>query len=385
MKISIVLGTQYGDEGKGSTVNWLARLVDNSIVVRFNGGHQAGHTVVHNGVRHVFSSIGSGTLNGSDTFISKYCTVFPSGFNREYDILLSKIKHVPKIYVDPLAMITTPFDVDQNRSEESTNQHGSCGVGFGKTVFRHETLDHSYRIFAKDLKYEWILREKLWAMHGLFDQTGGNFNVNINQFLKDVKLYLSRVEIRDCSVLSTADHLIFEGAQGIMLDREHGIFPHVTRSHCTSKNVWEILNSVTPMVDDDFEVPKIYYITRCYQTRHGNGPLNGEGKVDVKSHLINIENETNVSNEFQGKFRYAPFYFPNIDYAVETDAAYHDRYCEKLLVVTCIDQIKNKVPVLEDNGNVDFMTKDDFLFKLKTRKNLGILPVCSPSFEFYHK
>jgi adenylosuccinate synthase len=358
MKISIVLGSQYGDEGKGSIVNWLTTQSSNPLVIRFNGGHQAGHTVVHNGIHHVFSSFGAGTLNYTPTYWSRFCTIFPPGFNREFDLLNGKgIK--PMIYIDPMAMISTPFDIDQARTEESQLNHGSCGVGFGKTVWRHETLDHSYRIFAKDLKYEWILLEKLTAMKGLF-----GFNINIISFLKEVKSFLERVQIKDSSILHDYEHLIFEGAQGILLDREHGIFPHVTRSHCTSKNVWEILTKEKLTSEFRFVECEIYYISRCYQTRHGNGPLNGHGLFDMND-LQNIENETNVTNEFQGEFRYAPFFFPNIKYALETDAQYSSKFNPNInIVITCLDQVKDKIPILIDDVDVKYLSKNRVLSKL---------------------
>lgn len=368
MKISIVLGTQFGDEGKGSTVNFLTRDSKLPLVVRFNGGHQAGHNVVHDGIQHIFSSFGAGTLNGTPTFWSKYCTIFPSGFNVEYDSLIAKGIR-PQIFIDPSCPITTPFDVDWNRFENQSSGHGSCGVGFGKTIWRHETLDHSYRIFAKDLKYEWILREKLNAMKTLIPKSG-SFNININSFLKSVKTFLERVEIQtEAEVFGRFawEDIVFEGAQGIMLDREHGIFPHVTRSHCTSKNAIEIIerNKLFKwLVNYNKESFSIYYISRCYQTRHGNGPLNGESKLKME-HLQGLESETNVTNDWQGQFRYAPFYFPNLDYAIETDSTYNE-YLKphRVKVITCMDQIKNKFPVLEDNGNVKYLSQRQFIHEM---------------------
>lgn len=381
MKISIVLGSQFGDEGKGSITNWLTTQSSNPLVIRFNGGHQAGHTVVHNGIHHVFSSLGSGTLNYTPTYWSRFCTVFPPGFNREFDLLNEKgIK--PMIYIDPMAMISTPFDIDQARVEESKNNHGSCGVGFGKTVWRHETLDHSYRIFAKDLKYEWILREKLDAMKGLF-----GFNININSFIKEVRIFLERVQIKDSNILHDYEHLIFEGAQGIMLDREHGIFPYVTRSHCTSKNVWEILIKEKLTSEFRFVECEIYYISRCYQTRHGNGPLNGEGLFDMND-LQNFENETNVTNEFQGEFRYAPFHFQNIKYALETDSIYSSKFNpKKTIVITCLDQIKDKIPILKDDGAIKYISKNVFVSTLRNSfYSTGLILSSSPdtkNLQFY--
>lgn len=74
---SIVIGAGFGDEGKGTMVNYLCKQSNKPLVVRFNGGHQMGHGVVENDVRHIFSNFGSGTLVGAPTYISEFCTVDP--------------------------------------------------------------------------------------------------------------------------------------------------------------------------------------------------------------------------------------------------------------------------------------------------------------------
>jgi len=364
MKISIVLGSQYGDEGKGSITNWLTTQSSNPLVIRFNGGQQASHTVSKDGILHSFSSIGSGALNSVPTYWSKFCTFFPPGFNQEYDALIVKGCRPPKMFIDPLAMLTTPFDIRVNRLEEFRTNHGSVGAGVGKTIWRHETLDHSFRIFAKDLKYEWILIEKLKAMVDLY---GAEFDFNIDLFLKEVKIFLERVVIKDSSILHDYEHLIFEGAQGILLDREHGIFPHVTRSHCTSKNAWEILKNEFSEKKIKNSTPEIYYISRCYQTRHGNGPLNGEHLWNESDLICNSQQNAGDVGELNlpGKFRYAPFYFPNINYALETDAQYSSKFNPNInIVVTCLDQVKDKIPILIDDDSVKYLTKNRFLSKL---------------------
>src|SRR5690606_12238557 len=104
-----VIGIGFGDEGKGITTDFLCSRSRNPIVVRFSGGHQAGHTVVLNGVRHVFSNFGSGTLRGAPTYWAKYCTVNPIGIINELDSLIKK-GITPKLYIDEKCPITTPYD-----------------------------------------------------------------------------------------------------------------------------------------------------------------------------------------------------------------------------------------------------------------------------------
>lgn len=348
MKASIVLGAGFGDEGKGNFVNHLTKHdPKHSIVVRFNGGHQAGHTVIHGDKRHVFSSFGSGTLNNVPTYWSKYCTVYPIGFNREYNALV-KLGIDPVIYIDPMCPITTPFDIICNKESEQINGHGSCGLGFGKTVWRHETLDHSYRIFAKDLNNPWILRQKLVTLMRFYGYDRIDL---IDDFINHCNMMLERVSFAYPAILFNYDHLIFEGAQGILLDREHGIFPHVTRSHTNSKNAIEILDYLNV---EDIDV---YYMTRCYSTRHGNGPFFED--------VINPNNpdETNVYNEHQGSFKIAPFYYKNLQYSIDTDRIYninHVLRSNRTIVVTCMDQLDQYPVYRDDLGGYDSLDRSDF-------------------------
>ena len=136
----IVLGSAFGDEGKGLTTSFLCSITKNPLVVRFNGGHQAGHTVIHNGIRHVFSNFGSGTLDNTPTYWSEYCTVDPTGVIREGDSLNEK-GIAPNIAFNGNAMVTTPFDIYSNQKRERDVNHGSVGVGFGTTITLSSLVD----------------------------------------------------------------------------------------------------------------------------------------------------------------------------------------------------------------------------------------------------
>ena len=117
----------------------------------------------------------------------------------------------------------------------------------------------------------------------------------------------------------------------IMLDMDHGIFPHVTHANTTTKNAHEVLDKLG--VTDRH----IYYITRCYATRHGSGPFPEE-----KLELINNEEEINVFNEFQKEFKTAPIDYKMLNQALAFDSIYSNQNVKsKNLVVTCLDQIPN--------------------------------------------
>ena len=338
MQVHIVLGTSYGDEGKGVFTDWLARRPDpeNALVVRFNGGSQAGHTVtLPNGTKHVFSHFGSGTLAGIHNFWSKFCPIDPFSLVAEMEETEANSTWIDRISIDPLCPVTTLWDKWYNQQQEFNLQHGSVGVGFGATIKRHE--ESQYRLYARDLQLPTdLLYFKLKAIAQYYDITLPEQSDYIDKFLSIAKTLQLQFSLYPWKDIFLHDHstLIFEGAQGILLDQDHGFFPHVTRSNTTSKNVWQLL-SERPNLDWNAEV---HYITRTYTTRHGNGPLLNEGKFLP---LKNIENETNVQGPWQGIFRKAPLDLRMLDYTMQIDQSYwpsnHSIRYDRVL--TCIDQI----------------------------------------------
>jgi len=142
-----VIGLGFGDEGKGMVTSYLSSYYNNPLVVRYSGGHQAGHTVVHEGVKHTFANFGSGTLQGCPTYWSEYCTVEPVGLLKELSVLVDKMgdDFDMKLYIHNECPVTTPFDIFHNQKLEKEKIHGSCGVGFGDTLEREE--DHFHLVF----------------------------------------------------------------------------------------------------------------------------------------------------------------------------------------------------------------------------------------------
>jgi len=338
----VVLGTLFGDEGKGMQINELCKNLVLPLVVRFNGGHQAGHTVVlENGTRHVFSNFGSGTFQNAPTFWSKYCTVSPVGIKREGNVL-RKLGYEPKLYLDANAMITTPFDILQNRRLEEDNNHGSVGVGFGTTIQRNED---NYHLYVRDLLFPKIRNEKLKLIYSNyykfnFDPKQPHQNQTTrrlyDEFLQACDELVDKYSIVD-GLYGLYDHtLVFEGAQGIMLDKDYGFFPHVTRSSTTSKNALEILKELP------FEYTTYtYYMTRAYQNRHGNGYMTNIGLNT--DYIKENPNETNVMG-YQGEFRKTVLDLDMLKYAISCDG-YHNTHTRRSMVITCLDQVPEDIPV----------------------------------------
>ena len=338
MTVSIVVGLGFGDEGKGVVTSSLVQSLD-TIVVRFNGGHQAGHTVIQDGHRHVFSSFGSGSLKGVSTYWSKYCTIYPTAILNEFELLKGNIGKA-KLFIDPLCPVTTWLDIKANQTIRASS---SVGVGFGRTLQRQE--DHR-TLYAKDLLSPKVLSLKLDAIEEYYKYLGFlSVNQDRKHFEEDCR------ELVNHSVLSykgahsvisfkrpdlhNYDHIVFEGAQGILLDQNYGFFPHVTRSNTTSKNALKILK--------EYEItrtPDIYMVTRAYHTRHGIGPF-----TDEPITLINNENETNVRNTYQGEFRVADLDLDLLQYAIECEenTSLKVNKLFRNIVITCCDQVE-KLP-----------------------------------------
>ncbi len=134
----IVIGLNYGDEGKGLFTDYLSIKFKNSIVNRYSGGQQAGHTVWKSDkLKHVFSNFGSGTLNNIPTYWMNTCTFDPISFTNELKILQKK-GFEPIIYIHPDTPVTTIFDILSNRTDNDNLTDGTCGLGVGKTFQREE-------------------------------------------------------------------------------------------------------------------------------------------------------------------------------------------------------------------------------------------------------
>lgn len=342
MKTQLVLGLGYGDEGKGLTTDYLCRQADWPLVIRFSGGHQAGHTVVTaEGQRHVFSSLGAGSLAGAATYWSRYCAFAPENFWKEYQALQMTVSgKVPKIYVDALAQVTTPYDVYHNRTSEKINAHGSCGMGFGATMERNELTP--YRLYVQDLFYPAVLEQKLVAIGEYYrrkvhdpmlvmdlQEVVAEFKEAVQQVLPFIEVVEEKVFWEKRIYQLGFDALIFEGSQGILLDRDFGFFPNVTRAYTTSRNAMELIQNY------HFPLPEIFYITRAYQTRHGKGFLSNEG---LKLSYSPNPRETNVYNEWQGQQRVAPLDLDLLNYALDSDRNFSGT-APKNLVITCLDQL----------------------------------------------
>lgn len=355
-----VIGMTFGDEGKGMFTDYLCSLDRNSMVVRFSGGHQCGHTVVKDRIRHIFSNFGSGTLRGIPTYWSEQCTVEPIGLMVELSFLLKK-KVTPLIYINEKCPVTTPFEIASNRRNTSNLIHGSCGVGFGATIERESK---NFSLTFLDLFYPKMLKEKLRLIQKFYKYSP---DFKLDEFLNYCENITNSIHICPVSNRPKNKNYVYEGSQGMLLDQNYGFFPNVTRSNTGTKN----------LPDEEFE---IFLVTRAYQTRHGNGFMTNE---EIPFEILNDPLETNVTHDFQGKFRKSMLDVSLLEYAMRKDYIVKNS-SNKRLVITCLDHIGE----YKFTYNDQIITCDDkysFLNKIASLLNIKTVYFSSNSDSNYVK
>lgn len=299
-KATIVADLGFGDAGKGTVVDFLARQEGTSAVVRFNGGGQAAHNVITpDGRHHTFAQFGSGTFTpGVRTHLSRFMLVDPEAMADEAAHLSSVGcgSVFARLSVDENAKIVTPFHKAGNRIREfarGTGRHGTCGMGIGETMADH--IAHGERtIYVRDLRDPALLAAKLAAVQEAKRTEFGRMMADVLlmpdadaigaevAILENAAVPAEAAErmwrtgmrflITDSSYLArlaAQGNLLFEGAQGVLLDEWYGFHPHTTWSTTTFENALTLLGEIGYEGD---QIQKIGVI-RSYSTRHGEGPF----------------------------------------------------------------------------------------------------------------
>lgn len=358
-KVSIVTGANYGDEGKGLATDMLARSSPYyyTAVVRANGGAQAGHTVVTTGgIKHVFHHIGAGTFAGAETVLGPDFVLNPIVFNDEYASLLGKIKTVPDVFANLESIVSTPLDAYVNtvRERMRSNPHGSTGLGVNESILRHRQVP---------LKLIDLYRPSLEASAGaafeysaklvkeidpsaVLDQT--TLNSILTNFIADCQKFASTVKpySQFSTIAQKYDQLIFEGAQGLMLDQRIGEMPYCTPSDTTPITPLKLIENLS------VSRVEIVFVTRAYLTRHGAGPLLNECSPPQVG-ITTTTGETNVRNPHQGNFRYAPLNVSELksritraldlyDESISQNRVFNYSFpIDYSVLVTCCDQMEH--------------------------------------------
>ncbi len=276
MSVSVVIGSQWGDEGKGKIVDLLSENVD--VVVRYQGGANAGHTIFVNNKKFVLHLIPSGIIRKDILcIIGNGVVLDPSAFFEELEILHNnKIETDGRIKILPNAHLVLPFHklLDQ-LSESRTNKIGTTGRGIGPTYVDKYSrlgiraidlfnLDYAFSILEKNIEIKNLLVEHYYKSNQIrFDE--------IKNYLFEVKDRLISFVTRDAALVSKlieeGKKILLEGAQGSLLDIDFGTYPFVTSSNPT------IGGALTGSGISSKQIQEIYGVTKAYCTRVGEGPF----------------------------------------------------------------------------------------------------------------
>jgi len=292
-KIDIVVGIQYGDEGKGKIVDMLSEKYD--VTARFSGSNNAGHTLYSKGKKIVLHLIPSGVLHPNKILIlGNGVAIDPISLMEEITNLeKSGIDVVSRLYISDKANITTPAHRmldEQIELMKGKHKIGSTKKGVGPTY-----TDKAARIGIRvedvqkglvDEKYKKILKVHSNIITDKLKDTLKDFEQDWNKSIEYLsKLNIVKTEYFIDELLKSGKKILAEGAQGTLLDVDFGTYPYVTSSNTISGNVCTGLG-VSPN-----KIDKIYGITKAYMTRVGNGFFTTELNNEIGEKLAEIGHE----------------------------------------------------------------------------------------------
>lgn len=299
----VVVGTQWGDEGKGKVVDW---LTDHAAgVVRFQGGHNAGHTLVINGKKTALQIIPSGIMReGVPCFIGNGVVVDPTHLLSEIERLEAAGLDVrSRLFISESCPLILPFHVAVDKAREALRENsgagkiGTTGKGIGpayedkvaRRALRVQDLKHPER-FAKKLRD--LLDLHNFALTGYLKSEALEFQPIFDHAMKlaeQLKPMMADVGVLIDQANRAGGSILFEGAQGTLLDVDHGTYPYVTSSNCVAGNA-AAGSGVGPGM-----LNYILGITKAYTTRVGSGPFPTELDWDtpgtVGHHLSTVGQE----------------------------------------------------------------------------------------------
>ena len=281
-----VVGTQWGDEGKGKIVDWLSNRAD--VVVRFQGGHNAGHTLVIDGVTYKLSLLPSGVVRpGKVSYIGNGVVLDPWALLAEIEAIKEKgVAITPqKLRIATNAVLILPLHGNLDRARESAR----CGVKIGTTgrgigpAYEDKVARRAIRV--ADLAEPDVIDAKvdnLLFHHNALLRGFGMPEVDRNELIAKLKEVAPKILPFIATVWKELDEahragkrILFEGAQGTMLDIDHGTYPYVTSSNTVAAQ------AATGSGQGPHAINFVLGITKAYTTRVGEGPFPTELKDEV--------------------------------------------------------------------------------------------------------
>ncbi|MBE5779532.1 MAG: adenylosuccinate synthetase [Clostridiales bacterium] len=322
-KAAIVIGCNYGDEGKGmAAVHAAGDAGENCLNVLINGGAQRGHTVEEpGGRRHVFHHFGSAAWKGATSCADEDFIVNPLLYCHEKNLLSENLGLHPRLLVAAGCRVSTPWDmmlgqiIEENRGN---GRHGSCGCGIQETRLRYlntpwalsfEEVSHlsfsGFEDYCRRIIREYIparMDELHMAVPPQWRSILSASGLMENAWLDLMEMRRTTETYKDWAAMASAwPTIVFEAGQGLALDENnHRDFPHLTPSSTTSLASARRIAALSGETDTT-----LLYVTRSYLTRHGAGPFPTEcPKESINPHM---EDRTNVPNPHQQSLRYGLF------------------------------------------------------------------------------
>lgn len=289
----LVLGSQWGDEGKGKVVDLLTQDAD--CVVRFQGGHNAGHTLVINGEKTILRLLPSGILRKHiQCFIGNGVVLSPDALLQEIAEL--EVKDIPvrdRLFISGACTLVLPYHVALDKAKEVKQAIGTTGRGIGP-AYEDKVGRRALRFYDlfNERGFDEKLRENLEYYNFLLEKYYQVDPVDYNQLLDHSLSLAMKLKPMLCDVtrklnryISEGKRILFEGAQGALLDIDHGTYPYVTSSNTTIGAVGTGCG-VSPQ-----KIDYVMGIVKAYSTRVGGGPFVTELHDETGKHLAEKGNE----------------------------------------------------------------------------------------------
>ncbi|MEO0229537.1 MAG: adenylosuccinate synthase [candidate division WOR-3 bacterium] len=290
----VVIGLQWGDEAKGRFVDYLA--ADYDIICRFQGGANAGHTIITDGVKIILHLLPSGVIRPEKkNLITAGVLVDPDAFRKEVQEIAELTGSLEgRLFVDERATLVLPFHKEEDALEESSK--GGVGSTKQGIAYAYRDLYARLGIRVGDLFYPDSLKKKLKDItefnneliaarfgHPPFDYKEIydellQFSSFIKPFVIDGVEFINKME-------ADGKKILFEGAQGSLLDVIYGTYPYVTSSHTISSGAL-VFSGLAPQ-----RINKVYGVFKAYTTRVGKGPFPTEDKGEIGELLRNKGSE----------------------------------------------------------------------------------------------
>ena len=298
MNNTVVIGAQWGDEGKAKITDLLAQKAD--LIIRYQGGCNAGHTVVANGKTYKFHLIPSGILyDKAVCFIGAGTVIHPESFKKEVEELKAEGVNFKNLKISPLASITMPYHIEIDGYSESTAGKGKIGTtkrGIGPTYtdkmarigLKIQDL-YSYEALSEKLDMILPIKNKMLKnVYGLEEYTKECIMSLCETYAELFKPYVA-FDWQDMLNRYKDKTVLYEGAQGVMLDIDYGTYPFVTSSNPIGGGAATGSGYGPTMIDE------VVGVSKAYVTRVGEGPFVSELTDETGKRIQDIGHEFGVT------------------------------------------------------------------------------------------